>query len=181
MRRHGRTPQQWGDGFSTVEVLVGAAILAVSLAGLAAALPTAEMSVHRGGQNTKATALAQQLLENIRNDPFNQLSNYNGLGGTGLDTRHPENFPVDNPSPPVPGSASNFQGGTNMTRWANDIALVFSRGAGITGGYGTVRVDSVSTDPATGNSILDKVTVTVYWSESGVERSIQLTMLISGI
>ncbi len=170
-----------GRGFSTIEVLVGTTILAVSLVGLASTLPTAERSVHLGGQNSKATALAQQMLENIRNDPFSQLMLYKGTTGQGVDTRRPEYFPTDNPSPPVPGNPGNFTGGSNLARWQNDTALVFAQGSGITGGYGTVLVESVATDPVTGNSTLDKVTVTVSWTESGNARSLTLTTLVSGI
>ena len=178
--RHGTMGRQRGQGFSTIEVLVATTILTISLMGLASTLPTAERNVHQGGQNTKANALAQQMLENIRNDPFNQLTLYNGQNGNGVDTRSPNNFPVDNPSPPVPGNPGNFQGGTNLTRWANDISLFLNTGSGITGGYGTVLVQSVAQD-GTGNSILNKVTVTVVWTESGIARSIQLATLISGI
>lgn len=167
-------------GFSTLEVLVATTLLMVSLLGLASTLPTADRNVHLGGQNTKATALAQQMLEDIRNDPFSQLILYNGVNGQGVDTRKSSNFPVDNPSPPIPGNPGNFQGGSNLTRWTNDIALFLASGSGITGGYGTVFVQSVAQD-GTGNSILDKVTVTVFWSESGVGRSIQLSSLVSGI
>ncbi len=180
IRQHGTARRRQGLGFSIIEVMVGTTILTISLMGLASTLPTAEWNVHRGGQNTKANALAQQLLENIRNDPFNQLTLYNGQNGNGVDTRNPDNFPVDNPSPPVVGNPGNFTGGTNLTRWKNDIALVFSQGAGITGGYGTVLVVSVAQDGA-GNSILNKVTVTVYWTESGIYRSLTLSTLVSGI
>lgn len=178
--RHRKVLGRWRQGFSTVELLVATAILTISLMGLASTMPTAEMNVHRGGQNTKGNALAQQLLENIRNDPFSQLTLYNGQDGNGVDTRTPANFPVDNPSPPIPGNPGNFQGGTNLTRWANDLALYLSTGSGITGGYGTVLVQSVAQD-GVGNSILNKVTVTVFWTESGILRSTQLATLISAI
>ncbi len=167
-------------GFSTLEVLIATTLLLVSLLGLASTLPTADRNVHLGGQNTKATALAQQMLETIRNDPFSQLILYNGLDGQGVDTRNPQNFPADNPNPPIPGNPGNFQGGSNLTRWTNDIALFLASGSGITGGYGTVFVQSVAQDGG-GNSILDRVTVTVFWTESGAARSLQLSTLVSGI
>jgi hypothetical protein len=167
-------------GFSTIEVLTGSSLLLTVLIGLAGLLPTSERSVHLGGQNTKAAALAQQLIEAVRNEPFSQIALYNGANGQGVDTRNPGNFPVDTPNPPVPGNPGNFQGGTSLARWANDIALVMNTGAGITGGYGTVLVQTVATDGG-GNSILDKVTVTVFWSEDGAPRSLQLSTLVSGI
>ena len=167
-------------GFSTIEVLVAAGLLTMGLAGLATTISSADLNVHLGGQNSKATALAQQMLETIRNDAFSTLTLYNGVDGLGVNTRTPDNFPLDAPSPPLPGNPGNFQGGTNLTRWMNDLAVVFPKGSGVTGGYGTVLVQSVAQDGG-GNSILDKVTVTVYWSESGNVRNIQLTTLVSGI
>ncbi len=172
--------QRRAGGFSTLEVMVSATLLSVSMLGLATTLSTSDRNVHLGGQNTKATALAQQLLETIRNDTFSQLSLYNGVNGQGVDTRDPSTFPVDNPDPPIPGNPGNFQGGTNLTRWANDIALFLNTGAGITGGYGTVLVQSVAQD-GMGATILDKATVTVYWTEGGVARSVQYATLVSGI
>ncbi len=178
MRRNG-SPTRPAKGFSTLEVLISASLLVGVMLGLAGALPTSERNVHRGGQNTKAAALAQQLLEGIHNDPFSQLALYNGKDGNGVDTRTQANFPDDAPNPPIPGNAGNFMGNTNLTRWANDIAL--SAGAGLTGGYGTVLVQSVAQDPVTGNSVLDKITVTVNWAESGIPRNLALVSLVSGI
>lgn len=179
-RRQGRFRRR-GRGFSVLDSLIGASLLSITMLGLATILPTSSANVHRGGQNTKATALAQEMLETIRNNPFTQISLFNGLDGLGVDTRNPSNFPVDNPIPPVPGNPGNFQGGSDLTRWTNDIALFLVTGAGITGGYGTVRVVSVAQDPLTGNSILDKITVTVYWTEGGASRSVQFASLLSGI
>ncbi len=179
MRRNGSRMSQT-KGFSTLEVLISASLLVGVMLGLAGALPTSARNVHRGGQNTKAAALAQQLLEGIHNDPFSQLALYNGKDGTGVDTRTPANFPDDAPNPPLPGNAGNFMGNTNLTRWASDIALI-SGGAGLTGGYGTVLVQSVAQDPVTGNSVLDKITVTVNWAESGIPRNLALVSLVSGI
>lgn len=175
-RTHGRTAQ----GFSTLEVMMSSGLLLTVMLGLAGALPTSERNVHLGGQNTKAVALAQQMIETIRNDSFSQAGLYNGLDGQGVDTRSPQNFPADTPNPPVPGNPGNFQGGTNLTRWANDIALFLATGAGITGGYGTVRVQGVAQD-GTGNSILEKVTVTIFWTQAGIARSVQVATLVSGI
>ncbi len=179
-RRDGSSRWKGGRGFSILEVLISSTLISISMLGLATTLPVSSGNVHRGGQNTKATALAQQMMETTRNDAFSQLSLYNGIDGQGVDTRNSANFPVDTPSPPVPGNPGNFQGGTNLTRWQNDIALLLSSGAGITGGYGTVLVQSVAQD-GDGNSILDKLTVTVSWTEGGVGRSVQLTSLVSGI
>ncbi|MBI2164175.1 MAG: prepilin-type N-terminal cleavage/methylation domain-containing protein, partial [candidate division NC10 bacterium] len=129
------------EGFTLVEVLVAATILVVALLGIAAVLPTADMSLHQAGQISKAVALTQEMIEMVKNDPFSQLSLYNGV-----DTRTTGTYPVDDPNPPIPGDAGNFMGGSNVTKWANDIALYLVTGAGITGGYGTITVSTVATD-----------------------------------
>ncbi len=162
-------------GFSSVEVLVAAAILLVALLGLAAVLPTADLNLHQAGQTSKAVSLAQEMLEMVKNDPFSQVPLY-----AGVDTRHTATYPVDAPIPPIPGDAGNFSGGTNVTKWANDIALYLSFGAGITGGYGTIAVTTVATDVG-GTPILRKISAVVTWTDSRRPYQVRLETLASGI
>ncbi|OGB91323.1 MAG: hypothetical protein A3G35_03870 [candidate division NC10 bacterium RIFCSPLOWO2_12_FULL_66_18] len=162
-------------GFTLVEVLVAATILVVALLGIAAVLPTADMSLHQAGQISKAVALTQEMIEMVKNDPFSQLSLYNGV-----DTRTTGTYPVDDPNPPIPGDAGNFMGGSNVTKWANDIALYLVTGAGITGGYGTITVSTVATD-GTGAPILRKISVVVNWTDAGRPYQVTLQTLASAI
>ncbi len=162
-------------GFTVVEVMVAAAILVLALLGIASMLPTADMSLHQSGQISKAVSLCQEMIEMIKNDPFNGLLNYDGV-----DTRNPDAFPLDDPDPIVPGTPGNFMGRSNLTKWKNDIALYLASGAGVTGGYGTIAVSSVAQD-GTGNDILRKVTVTVYWTDSSRPYQLRLETLASAI
>ncbi len=162
-------------GFTLTEMLVASSILAVALLGIASTFPTADMSLHQSGQISKAVSLCQEMIEMIKNDPFGNLTLY-----AGVDTRNASTIPVDTPIPPIPGDAGNFMGGSSVTKWANDIALYLATGGGITGGYGTIGVSSVATD-GSGNDILRKVTVTVYWSDSGRPYQVQLETLASAI
>ena len=162
-------------GFTLVEVLVAATILVVALLGIAAVLPTADMSLHQAGQISKAVALTQEMIEMVKNDPFSQLSLYNGV-----DTRTTGTYPVDDPNPPIPGDAGNFMGGSNVTKWATDIALYLVTGAGITGGYGTITVSTVATD-GTGAPILRKISVVVNWTDAGRPYQVTLQTLASAI
>jgi type II secretory pathway pseudopilin PulG len=162
-------------GFTFVEVLVAASILVVALLGIAAVLPTADMSLHQSGQISKAVSLAQEMIEMIKNDPYSQLTLYSGV-----DTRTTSTYPTDDPNPPIPGNPGNFMGGSNITKWANDIQLFLASGAGVTGGYGTVNVTTVATDTG-GNPILRKVTVVVNWTDSGRPYQVRLETLSSGI
>lgn len=162
-------------GFTILETLIAASIMVVALLGIAAVLPTADMSLHQSGQISKAVALGQEMIEMIKNDPFTQLPAYSGV-----DTRNPATYPTDDPNPPVPGNPGNFMGGSNVTKWANDINLYLVTGTGITGGYGTIAVTTVAND-AGGNPILQRVTVTVNWIDSGRPYLIRLATLASAI
>jgi type II secretory pathway pseudopilin PulG len=173
IRRH-RGPRA-ETGFTIVEVLVAAAILLVALLGIAAVMPTADMNLHLAGQISKAASLAQEMIEMTKNDPFSQLSLYNGV-----DTRNAGTFPLDTPIPPIPGDAGNFMGGSNVTKWANDINVYLATGAGITGGYGTIGVSTVATD-GSGNPVLRKVSVTVNWIDGGRPYQVKLETLASAI
>jgi len=164
-----------GQGFTMVEVLVASAILIVALLGIAAVMPTADMNLHLAGQISKAASLAQEMIEMTKNDPFSQLSLYNGV-----DTRTPGTFPLDTPNPPIPGDAGNFMGGSNVAKWGNDISVYLATGAGITGGYGTVTVTTVATD-AGGNPTLRKLSVTVNWTDGGRPYQVKLETLASAI
>lgn len=170
----GRAPG-YAEAFTLVELLIAASILVVALLAIAAVLPTADMSLHQSGQISKAVSLAQEMIEMLKNDPFSQLSLYNGV-----DSRNTATYPVDDPNPPIPGNAGNFMGGSNIAKWANDIALYLVTGGGITGGYGTIAVSTVASD-GSGNPILRKVTVTVNWTDGGRPYLVRLETLASAI
>jgi prepilin-type N-terminal cleavage/methylation domain-containing protein len=162
-------------GFTLVEVLMAASILLVALLGIGSTLPTATMSLQHSGQISKAVSLAQEMIEMVKNDPFSQLSLYDSV-----DTRSTATYPVDYPTPPIPGDAGNFMGGTNVAKWANDIALYLPTGAGITNGYGTIAVVTVASD-AGGNPILRKISATIFWTDRGQTQKVVLETLASAI
>lgn len=171
----GQTRALVSRGFTVVEVVVAASILVVALLGIAAVLPVADMTLHQSGQVSKAVALAQEMVEMVKNDPFTELPNYNNV-----DTRNTATYPVNDPTTPIPGSLSNFLGGTNVTKWANDINLFLATGSGITGGFGTIAVTDVAFNPA-GAAILRKVSVRVNWTDRGRPYQVRLETLSSGI
>ena len=162
-------------GFTLIEVLFAASILLVALLGIAAVLPLADMDMQRAGQISKAVSLAQEMIEMIKNAPFSQLSLYSGV-----DTRNLATYPVDDPNPPIPGDAGNFTGGSNVAKWASDIAVYLPTGSGITGGYGTIAVTTVASD-GSGNPILRKVSVVVGWTNAGRPFQVKLETLGSAI
>ncbi len=62
------------DGFSLVEVLIAAAILAVTLLSLSSMFPTGYLNVDQGGERTTAVTLAQERIEWLRNQPYVALA-----------------------------------------------------------------------------------------------------------
>ncbi len=57
-------------GFSALEVLVAASIVAVALLAIANMFPTAYQTVDRSGEDTMAVTLAQQRMEWLRNHAY---------------------------------------------------------------------------------------------------------------
>ncbi|MFQ5962491.1 MAG: prepilin-type N-terminal cleavage/methylation domain-containing protein [Candidatus Methylomirabilales bacterium] len=57
-------------GLTLIEVLIAAAILAVGLLALLGAFPIGYSDVTVSGGQSKATAYAQQMLEQLKNQPF---------------------------------------------------------------------------------------------------------------
>ncbi len=171
----GSPPRGRHDGFTMMEVLLAASIMVVALLGIASVLPSADMNLHQSGQISKAVSLAQQMIETLKNDPFTALPSYQGV-----DTRSTGTYPVNDPTTPIPGNPGNFMGGSNITKWANDINLYLATGAGITNGFGSIAVADVATDPG-GNAILRKVTVVVSWTDRGHPYTVRLETLASAI
>lgn len=58
-------------GISLIEVLIASVILAFSLVSLLSAFPAAYVNVVVGGGRSKVTAYAQQMMEQLKNQPFN--------------------------------------------------------------------------------------------------------------
>lgn len=63
-------PMRNTRGFSAIEVLIAAVIVAVALMGLAGLFPTAYRTVDWGGEETVAVTLAKQRLEWLKNQPY---------------------------------------------------------------------------------------------------------------
>lgn len=158
------------SGFSLVELLVAVSLLSFGLLAMISIFPIAHQDAHLAGQTTKATWLAQQMLENIMNTVPNQFGLYNGLNGNGVDTRNPSNFPVDDLT-----VTPRFAGGTNLTNWSNDIALFLAEGRGVTGGFGIVTVNKPS-QPSAG---LHFISVTIGWRDSGRDYSVVMNTLLA--
>lgn len=131
-------------GLTLAEVILAAAIISVAVLAIVGLFPTALQNVRYGGHMSQASSLAQEMVELIRTQPFNMVSNYNGL-----DTR--------NAPPPLPPAVQ-----AHFNQWKTDIAPANPAGA-LPQGWGTVAVGAVPGGPPD----LLQVTISVGWREGG--------------
>ncbi len=183
-RRPGASRGEGGAvGLTLVEVLIAASILGVAILGMAGAFPTGLRQVSYGGQISKATALAHQMMEDIRSEPAAYIPRYAGKDGGGIRTDAPSNFPDDWPWPCPAGWTWGVQfcGNTKLTRWAQDIVQDAGDGRPLANGRGTVAVtDNENPVPAGGapvspSTTMLRITVTVSWDEPTGRRQVSLT------
>ncbi len=188
-----------GAGLTLAEVLIAASVLSVAILGMASAFPTALRQVSYGGQITKATALAHQMMEDIRSDPSSFVvgcrsvtscvgpaAGYGGKNGRGVSTDAPSNFPDDWPWSCTAGWTwgDQFCGNTKLTRWGQDIVSDAGDGRRLANGRGTVAVlDHENRPPAGGAAVsasttILRITVTVSWDEPTGRKQVALTSTV---
>lgn len=177
------------SGLTLVEVLIAASVLGVAILGMAGAFPTALRQVSYGGQITKATALAHQMMEDIRSDPAYYVPRYAGKNGRGLGTDAPSNFPDDWPWSCTAGWTwgEQFCGNTKLTRWRQDILSDPGDGRRLANGRGTVGVvdhENPVTISTGGGAVVSgittmlRITVTVFWDEPTGRKQVALTSTV---
>ncbi len=132
-------------GLSLPEVLLATVIIMIAILGIVGLFPTALQNVQYGGHMSQASSLAQAMIERIRTESFDTVSNYNDL-----DTQN---------APPGGLPASVL---THFTQWTNNIAPASPVGA-LPQGWGTVQIQ----EDVLGLPDLKQVTVTVGWQERG--------------
>jgi prepilin-type N-terminal cleavage/methylation domain-containing protein len=160
-------------GFTLVELLVATSVIAFATLGIASMFPTALSTVMTGGQRTKATMLALEMIDMIRSDSFDAIQpRYNDLNTNNL------------PGATCPAEAYGFSGPSdylqnfNKLKWRCDLApsAVAAPGQGLPAGYGRVSVACVDANGMAGScssTDVRRVIVTVYWGLD-VPRSVSL-------
>jgi Tfp pilus assembly protein PilV len=73
-------------GFSLIEIILGMAVLVVGVLGVATMFSTGYSDVAAGGRTTMAVTAARQILEDVRQLPFDNLANLNGYDTNSLAT-----------------------------------------------------------------------------------------------
>jgi Tfp pilus assembly protein PilV len=161
-------------GLTLVEFMLATAIMAFVALGVAGMFPSALRTVVVGGQMTKATVLAQEMLDAIRNERFDTLyeapTSGNGYEGySSFDTR---TLPALCPTP----SSDSCR---NKMRWRSDLLMDTAQtgGRGLPEAYGIVSVAclnvntaspfTVTTGTCGSSTNLLQVTATVFWDRSG--------------
>ena len=144
-------------GFSLLEVLIGATVLAVGLLGLASMFPVAYLNVDSGGKLTEATALAQSFIERLRtmgaNDFDAMVGDFPLNGFDGMDT-------------------INCQGDATCNTWLQTVDV--ASGGPLPQGRVTVTINCtdaaipppnvVACVPLSQPTWLANITVTVTWT-----------------
>lgn len=169
-----------GAGLTLVEFLFATSVIAFVGLGVAGMFPAALRSVVTGGQVSKATMLAQEMVDMIRTESFSVLNlqpTQNGYNG--LDTRTvSQNMTSNNITCPVapPTPPANYNPQFNPRKWTCDLVATGSQttGRGLPYGYGTVSVSCLnpngSLNVGAGTACptdLQRVTVTVTWNPQG--------------
>ena len=158
--------ERWQLGFSDehgltlVELLIALTVLSVGILGAVGMFPVAYQHLRAGGDLTKATALAQQMVELLRDEPLQLVPRYHNA-----DTRDTASFPADDP-----GGTPPFRGGSALQRWRGDIATAPAE-RGLYQGWGRIQVVPLDRGLLT-------ITVTVGWSVSHIDRAVQLTTVV---
>lgn len=168
-------------GFSLIEIMISASILAVGLLGLAAIFPVAYLNVDSGGKQTEASALSQSFIEQLRTIGANNFDAMAGpfpaIGFNGLDTTNCQGN--------VAGAPSGI-----CTAWRNTLNLV--NGGQLPQGAGTVTMtcqdgagngvpNPPPNDDCTGGSQptwIATVNVTVNWNDLRGARTVTLATRI---
>ena len=149
------------QGLTLVELLIAMAFLSIAMLGAVGMFPVAHQHIRAGGDLTKATGLAQRMVELLRDERFMAVSRYHNA-----DTRQTSSFPADDL-----GGDPPFRGGSWLQRWREEIADV-SLGGGLYQGWGRIEVEPI-------NRGLLAIRVTVGWPATPTERTVELTTYLS--
>ncbi len=165
-----RHHREWCDGgFSFIEIVLGMTVLVVGILGIVTMFSTGYTDVTAGGRKTMAVTAVRQILEDVRQLPFDNLGNLNGYDTNSLAT-----LPAGDPERSMARKWRYTVAGEG-TGWGFTAAekaqwKQMSTGAVIFGGRAQVAV-------ANQTATLRLVTVTVQGP--GLGATVQIATLIS--
>jgi Tfp pilus assembly protein PilV len=160
-------------GLTLVEFLFAISVIAVAALGVASMFPAAYKTVLEGGQVTKATMLAREMMSMIHSYPYDMVTQSSYLWPN-FDTR--THWTVANTQcPPDPSAFSLSERNTSYfnVKWRCDLVGTpgSTTGQGLSGAYGTVALACVDgnwneSSPWCVSDVV-RVTVEVHWGASG--------------
>jgi type IV pilus modification protein PilV len=159
-------------GLTLIELLFAISVMAFALLGVAGMFPSALRSVMSGGNMTKATTLAEEMADMIRNEPFDTIeSRYRSFSTARLRVT----------CPVTPTGA--YDADYNKKKWKCDLEASGAQdsGRGLPNGSGNVVVTCLNADGTTGDcgsTDLRKVTITVRW-EREASQSLMLETYVA--
>ena len=157
-RPFGIIPEQ---GLTLVELLIAMAIVSITMLGVVGMFPMAHQHIRAGGDLTKATGLAQRMVELLRDERFQAVARYHNA-----DTRQTSSFPADDL-----GGDPPFRGASWLQRWREEISSVPFRG-GLYQGWGRIEVEPIDRG-------LLAIRVTVGWPAIPTERTVELATYLA--
>ena len=149
------------QGLTLVELLIAMAFLSIAMLGAVGMFPVAHQHIRAGGDLTKATGLAQRMVEFLLDERFLAVSRYHNA-----DTRQTSSFPADDL-----GGTPPFRGGSLLHRWREEFASGPLAG-GLYLGWGRIEVEPLDRG-------LLAIRVTVGWPATPTERTVELTTYLS--
>jgi MSHA pilin protein MshD len=143
-------------GFTAIEALVAATILAILTAAVSGALMAGRAQSKLARDTLSASFLAQSLMDEIMRLPFNDPLGYTAIGPDGSETRATFDNTDDYCSyTDGPGAITDLAGNAYPDAYNGFVR--------------TVSMSAVSTSPAGWNRTLTGLLVTVSVSKDGVE------------
>lgn len=121
-------------GLTIAEILVAVAVIGLGLAGLFVAVPVGTFGIQEGNQQTTATFLAQQRLEQARHAQWTAVPNIDCLG-VGAATAPPTTATGCNVVAPAIGAGAETFPDENNIQWGNDTRAGTSTAAPLANGY----------------------------------------------
>ncbi|MCZ6551661.1 MAG: prepilin-type N-terminal cleavage/methylation domain-containing protein [candidate division NC10 bacterium] len=152
-------------GFTLLEVLVGATILAVALLAMSAMFPVGYTNITEAGKMTMAITGARQVFEEVSALPFDNIINLDGF-----DTLDPATLPLLEPERTIArrwryALAGEGDGFTFTATEKGEWSTLSTGGGNTLNGSGLINVVTLS-------ATLDQITVTITYP--GRSPSVQL-------
>jgi type II secretory pathway pseudopilin PulG len=155
-------------GYSLIEVLAAAALLAGVLVAILGMFIYGGQSVNAGKMLTKATSLSNDVLEEMRQLSFKQAYQLIEDGGNPAnDTRYVWNSPTNTPNWPDDASSQAV-----LNAWRLQVAKGLPRGTMTVTVRGLADLGSNPPEATFANARVLQIVITVRWTEARRQRSV---------